>query len=274
MRKYIPNMFNTAKGETPFFERLQPWLETAERWLCDNFTGDYLNLLVRTDEGDEVLELARTIVVNEAFMRAVPNLDLVLTPNGFGIVSNNNVAPASRDRVARLVASLETNRDNAIEQFVGRLLHIPVWRSFNRWQWFEATLFPNIDLANLCGFTEHRWANYLGLRSRAIDVEQRLAAEFISPEQLAVFRDEVRYLGRPNSASELARSHFAIIEQLRQIVVNVLQGNPMNVTALRDIVNVMRNNEDDFEEFNHSRTKKLFEPPIFENKKKNHGYFF
>ena len=55
LRKYIPNMFSTAKGETPFYERLQPWLETAERWLFDNFTGDYLNLLVRTDEGDEVL---------------------------------------------------------------------------------------------------------------------------------------------------------------------------------------------------------------------------
>lgn len=37
----------------------------------------------------------------------VPSLDLVLTPNGFGIVSNQNVAPASRDRVARLIASLE-----------------------------------------------------------------------------------------------------------------------------------------------------------------------
>ena len=28
------------------------------------------------------------------------------------------------------------------------------------------------------------------------------------------------------------------------------------------------------QEFNHSRTKKLFEPPVFENKKKASGYFF
>ena len=41
-----------------------------------------------------------------------------------------------------------------------------------------------------------------------------------------------------------------------------------------DIVNTMCNNDVDFEEFNHSRTKKLFEPPIFENKKDKHGYWF
>ena len=50
---------------------------------------------------------------------------------------------------------------------------------------------PWRDLANLCGFTDHRWANYLGLRSKAIDIEQRTAEEYVSPEQLGVFRDEV-----------------------------------------------------------------------------------
>ena len=38
---------------------------------------------------------------------AIPSLDLVLTTNGFGIVSNQNVVPASRERVDALISSLE-----------------------------------------------------------------------------------------------------------------------------------------------------------------------
>lgn len=41
-----------------------------------------------------------------------------------------------------------------------------------------------------------------------------------------------------------------------------------------DIVNLMRKNDKYFAEFANSDTAKLFAPPIFENKKRNHGYWF
>ena len=108
LRKYIPNLFATAQGETPFFDRLLPWLQTAERWLFSQFVGDdYADTFLSLDENEPVRLTAAAVVVHEAFMRAVPSLDLVLTPNGFGIVSNQNVAPASRDHVAWLIALLE-----------------------------------------------------------------------------------------------------------------------------------------------------------------------
>ena len=273
LRRYIPNLFATARGETPFFDRLLPWLETAERWLFSQFVGDdYADSFLSLDENEPLKLTAAAVVVHEAFLRAVPSLDLVLTPNGFGIVSNQNVAPASRDRVARLIASLETSRDNSIEQLISYLLREEEWYQSTIRQWFTATLFPNIDLANLCGFTEHRWANYLGLRSKAIDVEQSIAEEFVSPEQLAVFREEVFSMTWDFSLT--ATSHTQIIERLRSVIVSVLQGNNVPVQSLRDIVDFMRKHEDHFPEFRASRTYKLFEPPIFENKKKYSGYFF
>lgn len=58
---------------------------------------------------DSVTELAKTAkryVCTAAFRDALPHLDLVLTPNGFGVVSNQNVAPASADRVERLREAL------------------------------------------------------------------------------------------------------------------------------------------------------------------------
>jgi len=273
LRRYLPNAFATAQGEPPFFDKVLPWFETAERWLFQQFIGDTFEpSLLAMGENEPVRLTATCVVAHEAMLRAVPSLDLVLTPNGFGIVSNQNVAPASRDRMARLIASLETSRDNSIEQLIGYLFRIEEWWQSAIRQWFTATLFPNIDLANLCGFTEHRWANYLGLRSKAIDVEQRIAEEFVSPEQLAVFREEVFSMTWDFSLT--ATSHTQIIERLRSVIVSVLQGNNVAVQSLRDIVDFMRKHEDHFPEFRASRTYKLFEPPIFENKKQYHGYWF
>ena len=54
----------------------------------------------------------------------------------------------------------------------------------------------------------------------------------------------------------------------------MLRGEPSPIQSLRDIVDFMRKNEEQFAEFRHSDTFRLYEPPIFENKKKSHGYFF
>ena len=31
LRLYMPNVFATAQGETPLYDKVLPWLETAER---------------------------------------------------------------------------------------------------------------------------------------------------------------------------------------------------------------------------------------------------
>ena len=269
----MPNVFATAQGETPLFDKVQPWLETAERWLFSQFVGDgYADSFLALDESEPVRLTAVCVVTHEAMLRAVPSLDLVLTPNGFGIVSNQNVAPASRDRVARLIASLETSRDNAIEQLITYLFRETEWYDSPTRHWFTATLFPNLDLANLCGFTEHRWANYLGLRSNAITIETEIANDYVSTEQLAVFRNEVFCMDFEFTLQ--TSQHTSVLQQLRSIIVRMLRGEPTPIQSLRDIVDFMRKNEEQFAEFRHSDTYRLYEPPIFENKKRNHGYFF
>jgi hypothetical protein len=107
---------------------------------------------------------------------------------------------------------------------------------------------------------------------KAIAIEQRIAEEYVSPEQLAVFRDEVFAMSWDFSLTQ--RSHAQVIERLRSIVVAALQGNALNVPSLRDIMDFMRKHEDHFPEFAASDTAKLFTPPIFENQKTASGYFF
>ena len=121
--------------------------------------------------------------------QAVPSLDLVLTPNGFGIVSNSNIAPASKERVERLITSLESERDNYIEQLLPLLVQNSEWRDTEQYRFFASTLFPNITLATLCGYHKERWKHYLGLKHRASFIEQQLSEEYISTAQMNTLRN-------------------------------------------------------------------------------------
>ena len=109
LRSYLPNVFATCDGEVSLFDKLNFFLSNSERWLAAYFVGDTHLATISSSSGSPLRSLCCQIVVADAFHGALPSLDLVLTPNGFGIVSNNNVAPASADRVNRLGDALIAN---------------------------------------------------------------------------------------------------------------------------------------------------------------------
>ena len=129
LRQYIPNALVTVSGEQTLYDKLQVELQLSEAWFA------------RTFGVVESTPTACKVLATDAFLRAVPSLDLVLTPNGFGIVSNNTIAPASRDRVDRLIGSLESNRDFAIEQLLHELLQSPEWKETLQGRYFLSTLY-------------------------------------------------------------------------------------------------------------------------------------
>ena len=268
LRKYIPNAFSTVKGEVPLFDKLAPWLATSEQWLTEKICGEnVLAKIVALDDMNVVKMLASQIVVSDALRRAIPSLDLVLTPNGFGIVSNTNVAPASKERVERLIKSLLDNRDNCIEQLITQLCRFPEWKVTEQCRWFTTTLFHNLDLVTLCGITEHRWEKYLELRSKVLDIEDSLAEEYFSHELMAVLRQQAL----TTSANE---NYAWIVARMKPQIVDFIHDKPINQRKMIDIVNFIRNNPEEFPEWHNSDTAKLFSPPKFENKKENKGYWF
>jgi hypothetical protein len=64
---------------------------------------------------ENLLPYAQRVVAKFSFFQGAPNMDLKLTDAGFGVVSNQNLAPASKDRVNRFVASLEGDGWDAVE---------------------------------------------------------------------------------------------------------------------------------------------------------------
>ena len=279
LRKYFPNAIISVTGETPFFDKVSPFLEMAEEWVKMTFTSDAtFDAISGYAEGSVIKVYTAKVVVAHAMMNAVPSLDVVLTPNGFGIVSNSNIAPASKERVERLIASLESERDRAIRLLLSALPSVSGWSGSMQYAYFSATLFPNLDICDFFGIREHQWAKYQELRPAILSVEQHIEEQFIGKEQMDSFRLEQI---APSSTSSVIK---AVIRSLRADViqrVKQLQSSTSRTvshcsppTTLVHVVDIIRNNADLFPEWHSSKVKDLFTPPIYENRKKDKGYWF
>ena len=272
----LPNIMTVVKGERPVIDKIVPFIDASEKWLIDNFCPKEIfdDIADRPDPSTAKVTMAR-IVAFDAFRRAIPHLDIILTPNGFGIVNNSNIAPASKERVERLINSLLDNRDNEIESLLSLLPKETGWTSSDQGRFFASTMFPNIDVTTRlpkvsCG----RWEQYLTVRETLQVMEDFFARQYLSKTLLQVFRDEVQ------TGAYRSPLHIHACNIIRAIEIRCLR-TPDPTSAmhfehyyLTDIVNSIKQNPDDFAEWHASETAKLYEPAIFENKKCDKGYWF
>lgn len=273
----LPNIAVPVEGETPLIDKLAPFLVAAEKWVCDVFTSQPVFDTICSLAEDDSLRAATTqVVIYEAFRRALPHLDVILTPNGFGIVSNTNVAPASKERITRLLDTLLDNRDAAISQVLSLLCAETRWRDTEQAKFFRATMFPDTSLAErFPRSSESRWEQYINLRSRLIPIEEEIAVQFLSQPLMHELRGEVL------SGHFLTDTHRHICRVLRAVEVDCLKSDNAHLTlsgkthrTLTQLVEIVRSNPDLFPQWHYSDTAQLYNPPIFENKKESMGYWF
>ena len=200
--------------------------------------------------------------------RAIPSLDIVLTPNGFGIVNSSNIAPASKPRVDRLVGSMLSHRDDCIAALLPELVGASKWLSSSQADYFSSTLFPTLDIVDaIGGATGSKWDKYQELHTQLYDLEASLAEEWFSPELMVELRSE-------NLRGTLKPPRKSVVLGIQSQIVAYLKGGTFNSRRLADIVNYIRQRSDDFPEWHSSETAKLFTPPVFLNVKKSAVYFF
>ena len=269
LRSHIPNIIASVKGEVPFIERLALFLDLAEDWVKTTFTSEStFNTICGYTDSNNIKILCSRLVVADALRRAIPSLDIVLTPNGFGVVNTSNLAPASKPRVDRLIGSMLSHRDDCIAALLPGLVGASKWLASAQADFFGATLFLDFSLIEATGSIQgSKWERYLELRSQVIDLESSLAEEWLSPELMSALRSE-------NLRSDLTEKRKEIVRQVKAQVVGYLRSGAFNSRRLADIVNIIRQDESAFKEWHGSDVAKLFAPPAFRNKKNSAGYFF
>lgn len=265
----IPNTIISVKGETPLFDKLAPFLALAEDWVRNTFTSEptYNTICGYTDSNPIRVATAR-LVVADAMRRAIPSLDVVLTPNGFATVGTQNLVAASKMRVDRLTGSMLTHRDDCIAALLPELPGTSKWLNSAQAAYFGATLFPDLALIDALPPAQgSRWERWLSLRPQILDLEASLAEEWYSPELMAVLR-------RRNLAHTLADTDRRAVAYIQAHILGYLHTGSFNSRRLADTLTYIRSHPDHFPEWHNSATAQLFSPPIFQNKKKSSGYFF
>lgn len=273
LRLLIPNVLATVEGEPTLIEKLYPYLETAEQWVIDNFVPeDIFNEIAEADSfgpNERFRYPLEKLVASHAYMTAIPSLDLVLTPNGFGIVSNQNVAPASMERVEHLITSLEAQRDSAIEQLLLRLASREDWQESEQGKYFNSTMFPYLNLCHRLAIREHIWDSYQQLHERLIKIENVLAETYFSHEQIQVFREKV--INQFRSCNPLEEQ---VIRSLQSYELQLLTDIQVHPQCYYDLVNIIREHEEVFPAWHASSTAELYTPTVFRNKKSASAYWF
>ena len=107
--KFVPSL---RDGGEEIYKGVYPYLQPAYWRLKNELKVEIMN--------NKCAPYFRRAVYATAAYRALPTLDLVATPNGFGVVSNNNIAPASKERVAALRESLRQYKSDCKDQCLER----------------------------------------------------------------------------------------------------------------------------------------------------------
>lgn len=160
---------------TDIFKSLKQFFDQAyfdlQQTLLGRLLGDELpSLLAGKEEGDlmdasefirplkmsEISDYVVEYVCKRAMFIAIPSLDLVLTPNGFGVVQSRDLAPAIPERVNRLRAQCRIDYDIAFDKLLKGLPGNSLTREklLNDTSWRKMTshlLWTSEDFEHYCG---------------------------------------------------------------------------------------------------------------------------
>ena len=275
--RYIPNTLKSVAGEQTLFDKIEPHLIQSDRWLTQTFVSDEtMTHLVTTESPTEeetsLLHHLRMATTAEAMLHAVPMLDLVLTPNGFGVVSNQNIAPASKERVERLLSSLEKMRDDALNVVLTLLPNAYHWTASSQYEYFSATMLPWLDTVHDLGFSDHLWQHYQEIHTQLVALEECLAHDFFS----TALMDTLRTANLLSQWSLLVSptEYRRLYQRIAAIEFSFLRIGELPMPSIIDAVNIIRTSKSNlFSEWKTSDTAQLFEPHGYTNKQKSGGFW-
>lgn len=126
----------------------------AETELADDILGQELHSLLNSKRPEDsgLFKQCQRIVAINGFIKAVPDLDLVLTQSGFAVHNSEAMAPASSARVNAMVRSLQERLDFATDNLIKYLLASGQYEDI----WRTSPQFDRITSGLICNYSEFK----------------------------------------------------------------------------------------------------------------------
>lgn len=267
MQKYIPTI---ARGD---MERYRQAIVDARSWIIANLLGrEFMTEIEAMDKESELYRCTERLLAYKAYRLAIPKLDLVETKNGFAVVNDNSLVPASRERVSALVSSFEAS----ITQAVGELLDYLEDASQYRELWSRSPAFTVLTDSYLPTLREFRrygsfTGNHLDFMA-ARPAFQSVILRYIEPR---ISRELSQAILQEVAAGDLSESHKRIISDLKFSMAAYY--NEKQELGEQSIARVRRQLEADPDAFPAFKTSELYaeiSAPKPEQKEQKPFYIF
>lgn len=235
--------------------------------------------LITTDATlpDHVADTLATAICLRAAYDAVPQMDLVLTPTGFGIVSNQNTAPASRERVDTL--RLQLRRDACqLEDHV--LLYLAAHNLMTMLRSRAGSLLWTPSLCTLYGIRTPEGREVLreefDAMATALHAASARVVDVISPELYAalVKRQYAADAALTPDPSPKEEVYGAALLMARQLMAAHVMHGPGIADHSRHIINYIEAHADQLDEYRLSPTYQARHTTQYENKQTDPSFFF
>jgi hypothetical protein len=254
----------------------EPFITDAETWLRKNILGDDLaDAIAALDADNRTLQFARRAICHRAYYSGIPFLDLIQTPNGFAVVSNSNQAPASKERVERMILRARHTFASAMDVLLYDCLTVPAlnaeWGKFDRFfQLTESVYITSTLFSAHCGLTGNEsvlWEEFEAARPEILSIQNRLA-KYFSEEYI-----EELLTGRRNNS--LSANDLSIFGYLKIIIGLIYRKKEKDAYAyIEKAINRMVANSDDYPTYISSKAYELKIAEKYANKKPDRTYFF
>lgn len=113
-----------ASAYDEVFGKVSAQFERSEGFVLQKFFDSEDSEMAK---GEKTVQLLKVCVILHAFLAVFRQLDLVLTPTGFGVVGNDTMTPASKQRVDSLLASIQWQMQDAESALLQHLVHVEGW---------------------------------------------------------------------------------------------------------------------------------------------------
>jgi hypothetical protein len=267
--KEFGNYIPTAVGSD--LDELEPYILQAEHWMKEEVLGETLyNKVVTLPEDRVILTKARLAVCHYAYLMAIPESDLIQTTNGFAVVSNSSQAPASKERVDRLLHSQKKHLTYALDwvliQAISKAYREDWFECEDVADWYSDLIF--MTTKELCIYSGNKTATYFDwLEARSIILSTHDAiSRFISFDY---FGELIRKRKEGNLTAD-DKKVLRWVQTVAGLMMQKLDYYPIVETML----NYMEQRKDTFTTYINSVEYKIKTSPKYENKKKDPTFFF
>lgn len=248
------------------FAKLEGKINRAIEDIADDRLGDIGIAFVNNHSDGPLAKAVMDLASVDVFLREMRDLDLVLTETGFGIVSTNNTAPASKIRVDALDGELRVKWLQLSDDIMAQCFKLEGW--YQQGLVIIDTLFCFFGfLKKYAGFQAPISKDWENATATILDTDRWLRDK-ISDE----FMDELILQMATNSLSD---KNKGVVHQIRRIIGVAILGN--KGTAYEYFRRLMNTLEGDLESFSTYAGSQAYEANHFkpyENKAEDGAFHF